>query len=64
MNPQTSYFGVAVYCSATLTGPLTGVHCGEDHPSLARVLGGQQGCLNNVFARAAPVSGERRLQNR
>lgn len=20
MNPQTSYFGVAVYCSATLTG--------------------------------------------
>lgn len=41
-----------------------GIHCGEDHPPLAGVLGGQQGCLDNVLVRVAPVSGELRLQDR
>lgn len=57
MNPQTSHFAIP-------TGSLMGVHCGEDHPPLAGVVGGQQDCLDTVLIRAVPVSREQRLQNR
>lgn len=62
MNPQTSYFGVAVYCSAIFTGPQWESAVEKTTLPLAGVLGGQQGCLDNVFVRAAPMLGELRLR--